>query len=108
MSDPQIDEQYVQRIFQELTSMEVHLDSDPLKYGPKRLNRKVAQCRGFLSRCEQIFLDVSHKLHFFRRALRQQQTDFDLQITDMLANDPIVMAGRNVRDREAFAKTRLG
>lgn len=104
---PRVDEAYLSNLFSELCSMEVQLDDDPLKYGPKRLNAKVAQCRRHLTRCEQLFLQVSQILHNLRRELRRIQTDFDLQVTHMLANDPVVMAGPNLRDREAFAKNRL-
>lgn len=110
MSDstlPIVDDSYTRRVFDALTQMEVDLDDDPLVFGPKRLNSKVALCRQHLSRCQQIFLQLSDDLHRLNRAHRQAKLDYDLQMQDMLANDPEVRAGRNVRDREAVAATKL-
>lgn len=87
--------------------MQVNLDPDPLQYGPKRLNNKVAECRGFLSRCERIFLDLSQHLHRLRREHLRTSEDYDLQFKDLIANDPETRAGRNVADREATASMKL-
>lgn len=107
MDKPSIDETYIQSIYSALAAMEVALDADPLVFGPKRLNGKVALCREHLSRCQQIYLQLSNDYQSYRRSLRQAQVDFDLQMQDLFANDPEVRTGRNVRDREAIAGTRL-
>lgn len=110
MSDttlPVVDDEYVKRIFAALEKMDVPLDADPIVYGPKRLNAKVALCRQHLSRCQQIYLQVSNDLHHLNRALRQAKVDFDLQMQDLFANDPDVRSGKNVRDREAIATMKL-
>ena len=102
-----VDEEYIRGIFIELETMELQLDPNPLQYGPRRLNGKTAQCRNTLTRCEQIFLQVSHDLHWYRREHRLAEADFNLQLQDMLANDPETRAGRNLRDREAIATMKL-
>lgn len=110
MSDPKlpsVDDAYVRRIFDALEKMDVQLDADPILYGPKRLNAKVALCRQHLSRCQQIYLQVSNDLHHLNRALRQAKVEFDLQMQDLFANDPDVRSGKNVRDREAIATMKL-
>lgn len=110
MSDsslPQVNDPYVRRVFDSLSKMDVDLDSDPMMYGPKRMIAKVALCRDHLSRCQQIFLQVSDDLHRLNRAHRKAKLDFDLQMQDLLANDPDVRAGKNVRDREAVATMKL-
>jgi len=104
---PDIDEQRIQDVFTRLEGMEVELDPDPLAYGPKRLNGKVALARKMLTQCERIFLQVSHDLQLYKRAHRGAQLDFDLQMQDLLANDIDVRAGRNVRDRDAIATMKL-
>jgi hypothetical protein len=104
---PSVDDAYTRRVFDALSRMEVSLDADPLQYGPKRLNKKVAECREHLSRCQQIFLQVSDDLQRINRAHRQAKLDFDLQLQDLFANDIEVRSGRNVRDREAIAMTKL-
>ena len=104
---PMIDEKYTSSIFNTLSDMDVPLDEDPLSFGPKRLNGKVALCRTHLDRCQRLFLQVSNDLHTLNRRLRSMKVEFDLRLQDMFANDPETRAGRNVRDREAIATMKL-
>lgn len=87
--------------------MDVQLDADPLVYGPKRLNGKVALVRSLLSRCERIFLDISQMLAKYKRGLRAAQLDLDLAKKHLLATDPEVRAGRAVSERDAIATGKL-
>lgn len=98
---------YADGIFTELGSLEVPLDADPLVYGPKRLNGKIALSRKMTARCERIFLDVSQKLAGYKRALRQAELVLDLEKKNLLANDPETRAGRAVSEREAIATGKL-
>ena len=102
-----VDDKYLMQIFTSLSEMDVDLDGDPLRYGPKRLNGKVAACRRHLNRCQQIYLQVSSDLQKLNRELRKARLDFDLAFQDLMSNDPDVRAGRSVRDREAMANTKL-
>lgn len=104
---PSVDEAYTQRVFSALMEMEVPLDADPLSMGPKRLNGKIALCRQHLEHCNRIYLQVSNDLRTLNRSLRSTKVTFDLQMQDLLANDPETRAGRNVRDREAIATMKL-
>ena len=104
---PAIDKPFVDRVFGALSTMELELDADPLQHGPKRLSGKVAQARGMLTRCERIYLQVAHMLQQYRAANRAAQMDFDLGMRNLLANDPEVRGGSNVRDREAIATMKL-
>lgn len=106
-SDPALDPSRIEGLYTSLGEMQVELDADPLELGPKRLNEKIALCRGMLSRCEKIFLDVSQTLHRYKRELRGASADFKLQMRELLTNDPEVRMGRNVTDREAIAANRL-
>ncbi len=94
-------------VFSILSKMEVELDSDPLQFGPKRLNFKVAEARGMLTECEGLFLKVSQWLQKYRAALRTLETQLDLDMKHLFANDPEVRAGRNVADRDALATMKL-
>ena len=104
---PPVDEQRIEATFIDLGKMEVHLDPDPMEYGPGRLRKKVAEARGLLTKCERIYLSISRDLQLYTRTHRAKQLDFDLQMQDLLANDPEVRAGRNVRDRDALATMKL-
>lgn len=107
MSGPTLEEEFADGVFTELVDLEIQLDSDPLVYGPKRLNAKVAAARRMLARCERIFLDVSQRLYQFKRAHRAAATDLELGKKDLLTNDPEVRSGRNVADRDAAASMKL-
>ncbi len=104
---PEIEESVINDMFNEISNMEVMLDQDPLEFGPRRLNSKTADTRDFLTRCEKMFVQVSHWLQVYKRAHRSGQLDFDLAMQDMLANDPEVRAGRNVADRNAIAIVKM-
>lgn len=106
-SDPMLDPSHIEGMYAALGAMQVELDADPLELGPKRLNGKIAECRGMLSRCERIFLDVSQSLHRYRRQHRAANADFKLRMRDLLTNDPEVRMGRNVTDREAIAANKM-
>lgn len=94
-------------IYAELAVLQVDLDEDPLLYGPKRLNGKIAQTRTLLTRCEQIFLELSRRLHGCQREHRKQTALLEMQKQDLLANDPEVRSGRNIADRDAIAAIKL-
>lgn len=104
---PSVTPDYIDGLFTEMEAMNVDLDDDPLEYGPRRLSSKVAEARLHLSRCEQMSLQVGRLLQQYKRAHRALQTDFDLQLQHMLANDPEVRSGRNVADRNAIATVKL-
>lgn len=104
---PVVSSEVVDSVFSLLSQMEVELDADPLQFGPKRLNGKVAQARGMLTECEGLFLKVSQWLQKYRAALRTLETELDLDMKHLFANDPEVRAGRNVADRDALATMKL-
>jgi|TARA_R110000824_G_scaffold48399_21_gene136743 hypothetical protein len=104
---PPIDKPFIDRVFKALSVMEIQLDQDPLQYGPKHLSGKIAITRGMLTQCERIYLQVAHMLQEYRAANRASQLEFDLGLQHLLANDPEVRAGRNVKDRDAIATMKL-
>lgn len=106
-NDPALDPARMDGFYTDLASMQMELDADPLELGPKRLNQKISECRGFLTRCERIFLALSQDLHRYKKALRAAKADLHLAKMDLFANDPEVRMGRNVADREAIASNRL-
>jgi hypothetical protein len=102
-----LDQTWVDGVYQRLGELEVDLDPDPLVYGPKRLNGKVADARNMLRDCEAIFLQASHDQHRFSRALRVATAKLKMSKDFLFANDPETRAGRNVADREAIATMKL-
>lgn len=104
---PTIDDDYIRTVYDTLSNMDVDLDGDPLQFGPKRLNGKVAACRRHLTRCQQIYLQLADDLQRLNREHRRAKLDYDMALQDLLTNDPSVRSGSSVRDREAIAGTRL-
>lgn len=102
-----VDDQYILRIYHDLSNMDVELDPDPLALGPNRMNAKISYCRKHLTRCQQIYLQISRDQQILQRALRGAKLDLDLRMQDLLTNDPEVRSGRSVRDREAAANVKL-
>ena len=98
LSSDEVDALYVR-----LEGLAVALDSDPLAFGPKRLQEKTAECRAHLTTVERMFLDVSRRLHTVRRDLRAKKSGLELATKFLYAEDPEVRAGRNIADRDAFA-----
>lgn len=102
-----LDQTYLTGIFTQLGTLEVQLDSDPLVYGPKRLNQKTALVRKMLTDCERVFLEVSQRQANYKRQHRAAKVILDLQLKHLLANDPETRAGRAVSEREAIAYGKL-
>ena len=98
---------YIDTIYDEVSDMYVGLDDDPIRYGPKRVNGKVAAAKRLVSRCTEIEISLSRDLTNLNRTLRAAQAELDLSLQHMLTNDPEVRAGRSVKDREAIAGMKL-
>ena len=94
-------------IYEKMKKMEVLLDDDPLQFGPKRLNNKIAQIRNMLTSLERIFLSSSKSLASLKSSLRLEETKIAIMKADLFANDPEVRSGRNVADREATASVKM-
>jgi len=104
---PKIDQPYIDDLFEELGKMQVVLDKEPLRFGPSRLNEKIAITRNMLTRCEQLFNSVSYNLQIYTTERRRAELVFSLNEKELIANDPEVRAGRNLKDREAVAHLKL-
>ena len=102
-----IEQSYIDRIYDTLGSMDVELDADPIAFGPSRLNEKTSEVRRYLSKTEKIFMEVSHNLQKIKRDLLIKQTEYNLEQSSLIANDPHVRSGRSQKEREALAATRL-
>ena len=94
-------------IYDKMKKMEVLLDDDPLQFGPKRLNNKIAQIRNMLTSLERIFLSSSKSLASLKSSLSLEETKIAIMKADLFAKDPEVRSGRNVADREATASVKM-
>lgn len=98
---------YMERVYSSLGAMDVALDPNPIEFGPGRLNNKVAEVRSLLSQTEKLFMEVSHNLHKYKRDLLVAETEYALEQTRLMADDPHVRSGRSQGEREALASTKL-
>jgi len=104
---PVVDLDRITATYTELKDMEVKLDSNPIEYGPKRFNNKIAKVRAMLNRVEQIFLQTSEDLHYFQRIINAKRTLYELEKRDLMINDPKCRVGRSQGEREALADVQL-
>lgn len=104
---PQIDQEVVNGLFAALSLMEVELDENPLDYGPRRLNNKVAQARRMLTETEGLYLKVAQWIQKYKAAHRTAETLMNLEIDNKLASDPEVRAARNLDTQKAIARVKL-
>lgn len=102
-----LDPKIVEAIYTDLATMDIDLDDDPLAFGPKRLNNKVAEGSRLLSRIERHFTDVSRRMHDYRRAKLRAEAIRTLKANNLYTNDPDTRSGRSIADREAIANVKL-
>lgn len=104
---PSVSAERIEKFYEDLGAMQVSLDPDPLELGPKRINNKFAECRRLLSQTERMFMEVSQDLHWYKREHRRAQATFELDVQELLSNDPDVRSPRNITDRMAIAHVKL-
>mgnify|MGYP003394100418 CR=1 FL=1 len=104
---PEIDEKRIDSIYAELKDMQVVLDPNPIEFGPRRFNNRIAQVRALLNRVEQVFLQVSEDWHYFKRAINVKRNIFELERRELLARDPKTRVGRSQSERETLADVQL-
>lgn len=104
---PVVDVERIERTYAELKRMEIRLDPNPIEYGPKRFNNRIAQVRAMLTRLEQLFLQTSEDLHYFKRQISSRNALYELEKRDLMVNDTRVRVGRSQGEREALADVQL-
>jgi len=104
---PVVDHERLTAVYGELKGMTVKLDPNPIDYGPVRFNNRIAKVRALLTRVEQIFLQASEDLHWFKRRARAKRTLYELERRDLMINDPKCRMGRSQGEREALADVQL-
>ena len=104
---PVVDHERLTLVYSELKGMAVKLDPNPIDYGPIRFNNRIAKVRALLTRVEQLFLQGSEDLHWFKRRARAKRTLYELERRDLMINDPKCRMGRSQGEREALADVQL-
>ena len=100
-------EEEVNAIFEELAELAVPLDTDPISFGPKRLNQKTAEVRKMLDRVHRIYLDMAQRHGAAKRMQRRLEAQLDLDKKSLMSNDPDTRAARNLQMQEAIVTVKL-
>lgn len=104
---PVVDLDRIARMYAGLKKMEIRLDPNPIEYGPKRFNNRIAQVRSMLTRLEQVFLQTSEDLHYFQRLISSKNALYELEKRDLMIHDQKCRVGRSQGEREALADVQL-
>lgn len=104
---PVVDQKVVDYIFRSLSAMEIDLDDNPLEFGPRRLNFKVAEVRRMLTDMESLYLQISGYIQKYKSAHRASNSALEISKKHLMANDPEVRAGRNLATQDAIASVKL-
>lgn len=102
-----VDEAYLDEVINRLSALKIDLDDDPLMFGPKRLNSKVALCRAHIDVCMTIYLQLSSDMRRMMRLSRTLEMEYQIKQADLLANNQDVRAQDSIKDRLAFADMKL-
>lgn len=104
---PLVDQDRVNAVYEELKTMQVELDPNPIEFGPRRFNTKIAQVRAQLDRVESLFLQVSQDLHTYKRKFNETNSIYELCKNELMLNSLEVRQERSQKEREAKADTKL-
>ncbi|MBD3260176.1 MAG: hypothetical protein GF334_00600, partial [Candidatus Altiarchaeales archaeon] len=102
-----IDPDLVRSIYEDLETSSIELDENPIEFGPRRLNEKVAQARNMLSKFQKIFTWVSKHMWEVKSAINRDEIVVQMKTSDLLAHDPDVRARPSVSDRKALVQVLL-
>ena len=100
-------EQFFDAVLSELSNFTVELDDDPLQKGPGALNEKIAQCRRYISRCENFSITAGAAESRILRKLRVLEAEYELRRNDLIVNNARVRAGRSDKERDAIIRILL-
>lgn len=104
---PVVDDERITETYEELKGMQVELDPNPIDFGPRRFNNRIAQVRSMLNRVEQLSLQASEDLHYFKRIINAKKGLYELEKRELMVKDPTCRVGRSQGEREALADVRL-
>ena len=100
-------EERIDEIFNFIEESNIDLDEDPIRKGPKYLNKMVAETRNLSNHIQKYEREVAKEKLSFERALNKKEAEFELQKNDLMSNDPSVMNKSSVKDREAAVHNML-
>lgn len=91
----------IKAIYDEISRYEIKLEPDPRSLGPLYLQNIIAECRNHLNNVSRIALEVHREKQEIARALRVNETDFEVAFAELLAKDERVKGLPSIEDRKA-------
>lgn len=98
-----LDDEQIDRIFERLEEITVQLDPDPIRRGPKYLNKKVAEIRNYMNEVQRFRRVVLQEKRKLNAVLNRKEAQYELKFNDLMANDERVTSKSSKSDREAKA-----
>lgn len=105
----QLDTNKLKLILEEISRYDVELVSDPTlpEYGNKYIQDSLAKCRSFLNRV-QFYYQMSKMFEkHIKTQLKMSELDYELKISQKLADDELVRRQPSIEDRKALAASML-
>lgn len=104
-----LDNTKLKLMLEEISRYEVDLVSDPTlpQYGTKYIQECLAKCRAYLNRVQFYYqMGKSHEKNI-RSELKLAELDYDLKLSQKLADDEFVRRQPSIEDRKALASSML-
>lgn len=91
----------VKAIYDEINTLVIELEADPVTLGTQYLNNLIACCRNYLNRCSSILLEVSREKRDVAARLRAEEAAYQVSFDELLATDERVRVLPNIEDRRS-------
>jgi hypothetical protein len=102
-----MDSARITAIYTEIEKYVVRLESDPASLGPRYLTDIIAKTRNYLNATNRLVLEVHRERHTNQTQLTALEAAYDLDSSDLLANDDRVRRLPNIDDRKATVAVML-
>jgi len=104
-----LDNTKLKLILEEISRYEVDLVSDPTlpQYGNKYIQECLAKCRAYLNRVQFYFQMTKTFEKNIKTELKLAELDYDLKLSQKLADDEFVRRQPSIEDRKALASSML-
>lgn len=104
-----LDHQKIAEILEEVGSFEITLEEDPTQphLGNAYLQKMVSQCRNMMNRTMHYIQQLKIHERSLRIQLNTAELDFNMKVSEKLADDVLVRKQPSIEDRKALAMTML-
>lgn len=100
-------QEQLDQILEEISTFKIELAEDPTlpELGNNYLRGLISKCRNYSNRVTFYISQVAIHERELKRDLKIQELDLEFKLKELLADDKLVRAQANIKDREAVAAT---